>query len=399
MSRSETTVTVLVASPSDVSEERDSLEAIVDEVNRTHASRTGVRLALLRWEKDVSPAVGEDPQAVINDQIPQDYDVFVGIFWNRFGSPTSRAESGTLEEFSMAKARYDENPASIHLMLYFKDAPPLNMDDFDPDQYKKVQEFRSQAGKEAFYRIFSTADDFANFIRIDLTKLVCDGSFAKGKASDSAREEQVRGALTAECRYPEDDDEYDDEGYLDLQEAFEEEMDSLNATLKRINDSVTDIGGNIHQRTEEIVTLNLPDAGKDLPQNVRQKMRADAKRVMKRASNDMDAFVTSMRHDIPLFRRHLDKSINVFTKAVPIYLELNEDDDKQDLKDTIRSMLDAMEGIVKSMQEFRDTVAELPRMTTTLVRSRRRTEKVLQEVIDITKGGCTSLEGVLSMLP
>ena len=120
MPRRETIITIFVASPNDVTDERDSLDTIVHEVNSAHARRTGVRLELLRWERDVSPAVGKDPQAVVNDQIPQDYDIFVGILWNRLGSPTSRADSGTVEEYEMAKERHDKDPNSVRLMLYFK---------------------------------------------------------------------------------------------------------------------------------------------------------------------------------------------------------------------------------------------------------------------------------------
>ena len=391
-------ITILVASPDDVTEERDRLESIINDINSSHARRTGIRLELLRWERDVSPASGGDPQTVINSQIPEDYDVLVCIFWNRFGSPTKRAESGTVEEYERAKERHEKDSSSVRLMLYFKGSPPLNMEGFDANQYTKVQEFRTRVEKEALYRKFTTTEDFANFVRIDLTKLVLDGTSVYGETEDSLPAEQMDGSLDEEFRSLEDDGA-DEEGYLELQECLEEEMDSLSATLNRMNYSIDEIGANINQRVEEINVLRIPKDANNLPQNDRQKIRADAIRIMKRCSKDMNGFVTQMRQNIPLFRRHLDKSIDVFTKVVPIYLELNEDEDKQGLKGTINSMLGAMEGMLQSMEGFRDAVARLPRLTTTLVRSRRETQKILQEVIDIARGGRTSLEGVLSMLP
>ena len=201
-----------------------------------------------------------------------------------------------------------------------------------------------------------------------------------------------------ECLSSEDDDEYD-EGYFELVESYEDEMDSLNATLYRMNNSVTDIGGQINKQVEELAALNIPEDGASLSRNEKQKMRADAKRVIKRTSNDMDTFVTRMKQDIPLFQRHLGKSIDVFTRAVPIYLELNEDEDKEGVKDTTDSLLRSMQGMQYSMEGFRDSVAKIPRLTNTLNHSKRDTEKVLQEVIDITRSGYTSLEGVLSILP
>src|SRR6185503_17165509 len=96
-------VRVFVASPSDVSAERNALSSIVQEINQTVAAiapEKGIRLELVRWETHASPAAGR-PQGVINDQIGE-YDIFVGIMWRRFGTPTAEAGSGTEEEFNRA---------------------------------------------------------------------------------------------------------------------------------------------------------------------------------------------------------------------------------------------------------------------------------------------------------
>lgn len=398
MPRSETILSVFVASPNDVSEERDTVDQIVNEINSAHARRTGVRFEVLRWERDVSPAAGKDPQAIVNDQIPRDYDVFLGILWNRLGSPTNRADSGTVEEYELAKERFDRDPNSIHLMLYCKDAPPATMDGFDPDQYKKVVEFRKRIEKEVFYRKFVGGDDFANSIRIDLTKLIYEAASVHGGAAvDAAATEQTgRASIDDGACLLEGDEE---EGYFELTEAFEEEMEFLGATLTRMSESIADMGTSMNGRTEEITALNPSVDGKNLSRNERQKFRAEASGIIKQSAKDMDIFVRRMKQDIPLFRRHLDKSISAFTKAVPIYLELNDGEDKEGLKDTIGSSLNAMTEMLKAMEKFRDTVDALPRIATSLNRSRRETKGVLQEVVEIARGGMASQKVVLSMLP
>lgn len=123
MARYETILSIFVASPSDVDEERNRLEEVIRELNTTWSRDLGVRLELVRWETHAYPSFGEDAQAVINDQIPDDYDVFVGLMWYRFGTPTGRAGSGTVEEFQRAKKRFDANSDDLQLMIYFKDAP------------------------------------------------------------------------------------------------------------------------------------------------------------------------------------------------------------------------------------------------------------------------------------
>ena len=101
MPRQEHVLSVFVASPNDVQEERARLEEIVKELNDTWSRQLGLRLELLRWETHAFPNIGEDAQAVINEQVPTDYDVFIGIMWHRSGTPTGRAGSGTIEEFRL----------------------------------------------------------------------------------------------------------------------------------------------------------------------------------------------------------------------------------------------------------------------------------------------------------
>ena len=394
MPRSETILSIFVASPTDVAEERDRVDDIANELNTVNARRTGIRLEVLRWERDVSAAaIKEDAQAVVNEQIPQDYDVFVGIFWHKIGSPTRRSESGTVEEYERAKARFDQDPESVRLMLYFKDSPPLSMDNFDIDQFKKVKDFQQRVEEEVVYRKFMNADDFANTIRVDLTKLIHEVASASGSAANVASHQE--GDAGSEVNETEDNEE---EGYLDLMESFEEEMDSLHATLTRISDSIIAIGDKVHQRAEELTNLTSSTEGKNLSKNEKQRFRSEALQVMKRSSKDMELFTKRMRQEIPLFRRHLDKSISVFASAVPIYLELHEGEDKEGLGDVIASNLNAMEGMLESMEGFRDTVDGLPRMATSLNRAKRETKRTLQEVVDVTKGGIASLVAVLAML-
>ena len=80
---------------------------------RTHvAAPHGLDLELVRWETHVRPGIAADAQAVVNPQIGP-YDLFIGILWNRFGTPTGRAESGTREEFDQAYARWQHDPGSL----------------------------------------------------------------------------------------------------------------------------------------------------------------------------------------------------------------------------------------------------------------------------------------------
>src|ERR1700756_3440394 len=100
MPRDERVLVVFLASPSDLEPERSRLEEVIRELNVTWTRTLGVRLELVSWETHGYPGVGADPQDVLNRQLPNDYDIFIGLMWTKFGTPTGRAGSGTEEEFA-----------------------------------------------------------------------------------------------------------------------------------------------------------------------------------------------------------------------------------------------------------------------------------------------------------
>ena len=107
-----------IASPGDTAEERQACENVFEEINHGLGRSLGFRIVPLRWEKDVYPSVGEYGQQVINQQLEDDYDLFIGIMKNRFGTPTPQAGSGTEEEFNIAYERF-QNGEVGNIFFYF----------------------------------------------------------------------------------------------------------------------------------------------------------------------------------------------------------------------------------------------------------------------------------------
>ncbi|MBM3175027.1 MAG: DUF4062 domain-containing protein, partial [Chloroflexi bacterium] len=108
--RTRTKVRIFVASPGDVLEERNRLARVVEELNRSLADRLGLALELLRWETHVAPDVGIPQRLILQQLPPEEWDIFVGILWHRFGSETGELDpethqlywSGTEQEFKAA---------------------------------------------------------------------------------------------------------------------------------------------------------------------------------------------------------------------------------------------------------------------------------------------------------
>ena len=126
------TVRLFVASPGDVSTEREVVEKVaheIDENPREALVEAGpFRIEVLRWE-DVAPSGGR-PQQVIADQLGP-YDIFVGILWNRCGTPTGHdehghqiAQSGTVEEIRGALSKLRQKSLrKEQIMLYRCERP------------------------------------------------------------------------------------------------------------------------------------------------------------------------------------------------------------------------------------------------------------------------------------
>jgi len=160
-------VKVFVASPGDVQSEREQLSQVINELNLTIsaiAPEKGIVLELMKWETHVHPGLGEDAQDVVNQQIGS-YDIFVGIMWKRFGTPTTAAKSGTEEEFRRAHALW-EKKKTLPILFYFcqaASAPPKTQEEVS--QLSNVISFRTELSEIGLVWEYADSDSFANVIR------------------------------------------------------------------------------------------------------------------------------------------------------------------------------------------------------------------------------------------
>lgn len=367
MARREHVLSVFVASPSDVEAERAKLEDVIRELNVTWSRELDVRLDLVRWETHAYPGIGDDAQDVINEQVPDDYDLFVGIMWCRYGTPTGRAGSGTVEEFNRAKSRYDSHPEAVQLMVYFKDEP-VPPSKLDPEQLLKVKRFRDSLGTEGvLYWPFNGVEQFEKLIRLHLARQVqaWKRREEKGSAVRLMSDEPLPARL-------EDHDDQDDEGLLDLIEIAEDRFAELTEIAERIGGATEDLGTKMRQRTEEITALQSNPSG---TADVKE-----AKRLIARAASDMRQFTSRIEAEIPLFSDSMNSGMNSFIKAATMSGDLDEQRAGEGL-DAVIKIRDTLANSRTHIAKFRGTIADLPRMTTDLNKAKRGAAAVLDELL------------------
>lgn len=166
---------LLVSSTSELEAERTLLADAVRDVNQVTERLCGVTLRVIDWRRDLVPGVSSDPQQVINAQA-SDYDIYLGMFGTRFGTPTPRAGSGTEEEFNKAYSRFRADPQCLRLLFYFRAGLTGSVLNVDSEQLRRVQEFRTRLGSEkgVLYCDFSSPEEFLRLCRGHLTQLVAD---------------------------------------------------------------------------------------------------------------------------------------------------------------------------------------------------------------------------------
>lgn len=133
-------VTVFISCPGDLSDAKRAVAEAVEEVSRLFAPH-GIEVKSWRHETDGMPGLGSDPQTVVNEQMPTEYDIYVGLMWSRLGTPTPRAPSGTVEEFLQAQNRFLAT-GKPDILFYFCANPADPKTESEKQQLDKVGDFR-----------------------------------------------------------------------------------------------------------------------------------------------------------------------------------------------------------------------------------------------------------------
>ncbi|WP_421215068.1 hypothetical protein [Aeromonas jandaei] len=176
---------VLIASPSDVVEERDIAVKTIQEWNDLNSPERKVVLLPLRWETHTAPEYGARPQEVINRQVVDHCDLVIGVFWTRIGSPTGVADSGTLEEIERVASK------GYPVMLYFSQVKK-DPNQIDLEQLAKLREFKDKTFPKALVENYSSQIEFrdklSKQIEIQLRNLIAEESNSNNESDLGSRE-------------------------------------------------------------------------------------------------------------------------------------------------------------------------------------------------------------------
>ncbi len=164
-------LSVFVASPSDLSDERKALRDVVERLNKIYGRRTGWQIELWGWEDTL--ASFSRPQALINKDV-ENCDLFIGMMWKRWGTSSGEYSSGFEEEFTIARNRRLSGDRPEIWMLFKRVDEELHDD--PGDQLKKNLDFKKKLieSKELLFKEFENVDHFTGLVSDDLSAYLLD---------------------------------------------------------------------------------------------------------------------------------------------------------------------------------------------------------------------------------
>jgi len=156
---------IFIASPDDATEAREAAKREIYNWNSVNSFKERVVLVPVEM-KDVAPQVG-NPQDLIDKKAVGISDVLVGIFRERLGSRTKKAESGTVQEINLAKAQ------GARVMLYFFSGD-LRQKSHDEEQYQGLQAIKESYKGKCLVREYSAVDEFSKQFSSDIARTMND---------------------------------------------------------------------------------------------------------------------------------------------------------------------------------------------------------------------------------
>ena len=158
---------VMIASPGDVTVERDIITQQLYRWNDANAVSRELILQPVKWETHSSPQMGTHPQSILDERLLLDADIVVGIFGTRIGTATNEHISGSVGEIKKHVA------AGKLAMLYFSHVP-VDPNSIDPEQWAALQGFKEECKSGGLYAEYGSHDqlrtDFGQHLTIELNR-------------------------------------------------------------------------------------------------------------------------------------------------------------------------------------------------------------------------------------
>ena len=364
MAKQITKYSIFVASPSDLDEERFAVEEVVSELNLTYSPVNNLVIELLKWETHSAPGISNlHPQKIINQDIGNDYDIFLGIIWKKFGTQTDEAESGTQEEFNNAIKKYKLDNNSVQILFYFKNAVPKTINEIDPEELIKIREFKNSLKEQkTLYSEFNSVDDFKSSLRIHIPIRL------------NTLIENHKNGIVETLPIIINKIEEDDLGILDYSEMYQSLLNDSTISLTKISDYTELIGKEIGEKANQITRISKnPNPNKVL-----------ISEVMKRTAKLLKDYSNRLETETPIFYNSFEEAIKAGTNIINLTDDFYTENTINELEEAKKSILVLRKNTpisIKEMMSFYTSVKEIPRIQVDINQAKKMLMIQLEDLI------------------
>lgn len=152
---------VMIVSPSDISEEREIAKDVFYRWNELNSRFHKIVFSVLGYDINAHADSGTHPQESLNHQLLKQADLIIAIFWTKLGTPTTEYSSGSVEEIT----KHIQEGKKVHIYFSNKIIDPRKV---DAEQYKNLQNYKNEIRGKAFYKEFSTEEEFRKILEDDI---------------------------------------------------------------------------------------------------------------------------------------------------------------------------------------------------------------------------------------
>ena len=184
---------LLISAPGDVPmEDLAIVRKTISQWNLTLGRVVGLTVLPVSWTEHAAAEFGARPQAILNEQIVDEADLAVALFYDRLGTPTGGAESGTAEEIKVLV----EAGKSVAVLV--NSGPRVPLDGPALGERQRLTEYLGELRKKALVFEYAQAGDLMGHLNNFLSRAT--GQFQQ--AVEGSKVETPQGRDASEGVWP-----------------------------------------------------------------------------------------------------------------------------------------------------------------------------------------------------
>jgi len=373
-------IKLFVSCPRDIKSELDSIDVIVNEINKTSGEQGGYKIEILNWKTDTYSGIGDDAQEVINEQIDKKYDILIGLLWQNIGTPTKRDKSGTVEEINRAIQNKKE------FLIYFNIIPPENLNLVDLKALKKVNKFKEELQeKGVLFKQYNSIEGFEGFLRIQLPTIIADRLLIKKKViSKKVIDKNPKKSKLKVDKYSSISNAIEkvenhkeqtsfDEDIFDLLSSTLLAMDIVTKCMGSITNSMNDFSAKLTKRTKEM---------NGLPKIKDHRLRfKKSKTIVSSLVGEMDEFSSLINGELSNFSTNFRVIGPNYTRILLYANSLEDQSEVLTMKESIQDFRNSVERATKSGADVLEIALKWPPVNPEFTKSKRELAVTLKNLV------------------